>query len=206
VVIAAILAGLFGLLALWTVISPQSVYWALTAWQYKDPDANEPSETAYGLSRVAGLVTLAVLAVFGFQAAGWQAESQAREDCRTVLLPALRGVVRSKPVTSAALGDFARVHDLTIQVSTIHIPTYPTPRRTVSPSPTASTTGTPTRKPSAQPTPRPTPTTSRTTTSRPTSPGATIAITTYSFQRNGTLVIAWTDSANTLAPNPSCKV
>lgn len=205
-VIAAILFGLFGLLALWTVISPQSVYWALNAWQYRDPDANEPSETAYGLSRVAGVVTLVVLAVFGFQAAGWQAESQAREDCESDLLPALRAVVRIKPVTSSALEEFARVHDLTMQASTIRIPTYQSPRRTVSATPTASTTRTPTPKRSAEPTPRPTSTASRTTTPRPTSTSRpTIAITTYSFQRNGTLVITWTDAANTLSPNPSCE-
>jgi len=148
------------------------------------------------------LVTLAILVGFGFQATGWQAEAQAREDCKTVLLPALRDVVRSKPVTPSALDDFARVHGLALKVSTIRVPTYQAPPRTTSPTPTPSTTGTSTRKPSARPTPTPTPPPSRTTASRPT----VTAITTYNFQRNGASVISWTDGSSYWGPNPSCKV
>lgn len=202
-VLAAILFGLFGLLALWTLISPGSVYWALTAWQYKDPDANEPSDAAYMMSRIGALITLIVLVAFGVQATGWQAEAQTRDDCKTVLLPALRTVVRSKPVAPATLDDFARAHGLTVKTNAIRVPSYQTPRRTASATPSPSATGKSTKKPSVRATPSPTPTPSRTTASRPTTTITTI--TTYNFQRNRTTVLTWSDGSSTWGPNPSCK-
>jgi hypothetical protein len=45
-------------LALWGVINPRSQWRALSAWQYRNPDANEPSDAAYGLSRVGSLIGL----------------------------------------------------------------------------------------------------------------------------------------------------
>lgn len=48
---------------LWGIINPQSQWWALSSWKYKNPEANEPSGSAYALTRfgnVIGLVTLVI--------------------------------------------------------------------------------------------------------------------------------------------------
>ncbi|WP_051571052.1 DUF6199 family natural product biosynthesis protein [Cryptosporangium arvum] len=54
-------------LALWAVIAPRQQWWLLTAWRYRDPDANEPSDLAYHLTRAAGVGTIVVVLVLGWQ-------------------------------------------------------------------------------------------------------------------------------------------
>ena len=59
-------------MALWNVLSPRSVWASLSAWRYRDPEANEPSDAAFTVSRIAslvGLVACVVVAVIAFQAA-----------------------------------------------------------------------------------------------------------------------------------------
>jgi hypothetical protein len=48
-------------LLLWGVISPRSQWRVLAGWSYRDPDANEPSDAAYTVTRIAGVVMLVVL-------------------------------------------------------------------------------------------------------------------------------------------------
>ncbi len=55
---------------LWGAISPRSQWRALSAWQYRNPDANEPSDLAYGLARLSNIVTLVIIVVVGFALAG----------------------------------------------------------------------------------------------------------------------------------------
>jgi hypothetical protein len=50
---------------LWGAISPRSQWRALSAWQYRNPDANEPSDAAYGLARFSNIVALLVFAGVG---------------------------------------------------------------------------------------------------------------------------------------------
>lgn len=52
-------------LLLWGAISPESQWKALAAWQYRNPEANEPSDTVYTLMRVGSVVALAALACGG---------------------------------------------------------------------------------------------------------------------------------------------
>ncbi len=57
--VALVAAGL----ALWAVISPRSQWKAMQSWAFRHPDANEPSDAAYLLARLAGLVVLVLLVV-----------------------------------------------------------------------------------------------------------------------------------------------
>jgi len=50
-------------LFVWGAVSPRSQWWAMQAWALKNPDANEPSETAYALTRLTYVVALIALAV-----------------------------------------------------------------------------------------------------------------------------------------------
>jgi hypothetical protein len=58
-----ICVAMFGL-GLWSAISPETMFWKLSAWQYRNPDAVEPSDISYGLQRLGG-VFLCVIAVVG---------------------------------------------------------------------------------------------------------------------------------------------
>jgi hypothetical protein len=48
---------------LWAAISPKSMWWTLSAWRYRDPEANEPSDAAYLMSRISGIVIVAGAAI-----------------------------------------------------------------------------------------------------------------------------------------------
>jgi hypothetical protein len=53
-----------GPLLLWAIASPRSVWQVTRSWQYRDPDAVEPSDTTYAICRwgsVAGLIVLAII-------------------------------------------------------------------------------------------------------------------------------------------------
>lgn len=60
---------LAGPIALWTLLNPASAWRTLSAWQYRNPDANEPSDAAYGLQRfgaaasLAGLVAITIMMI-----------------------------------------------------------------------------------------------------------------------------------------------
>ena len=66
-----LLAIVMALLGLWQMVNPRGNWRATEGWKYRDPDANEPSETSYGLRSVGGFFTIvmaAVLAGLGMQA------------------------------------------------------------------------------------------------------------------------------------------
>lgn len=66
-----VLTGSLGVLFLWGLISPRSQWRLLVSWTYRDPHANEPTGSAYGLYRVVaavGIVTMAVSGVMVYQA------------------------------------------------------------------------------------------------------------------------------------------
>ncbi|HIV57599.1 MAG TPA: hypothetical protein H9902_06540 [Candidatus Stackebrandtia faecavium] len=48
-------------LLLWGAISPRSMWQTLQSWQFKNPEANEPSEAAFAFSRVASIVGLVIV-------------------------------------------------------------------------------------------------------------------------------------------------
>jgi hypothetical protein len=55
-----------GPLLVWAIVNPQSVWQVTRSWQYRDPDAVEPSDTTYALCRwgsVAGLLLFAIITV-----------------------------------------------------------------------------------------------------------------------------------------------
>lgn len=68
-----LLAIVMALLGLWQMVNPRGNWRATEGWKYRDPDANEPSETSYGLRSIGGFFTIvmaAVLAGLGMQAGG----------------------------------------------------------------------------------------------------------------------------------------
>lgn len=49
-------------LLLWGVISPRSQWQKLSSWRYRNPEAAEPSDLSYLLTRLGNIATLALLA------------------------------------------------------------------------------------------------------------------------------------------------
>lgn len=47
-------------LGIWPALSPRTAWRVVEAWQYRDPEANEPSDLAFAISRVASIVLLVV--------------------------------------------------------------------------------------------------------------------------------------------------
>lgn len=67
---------------LWMMISPRSL-WKSFSWQYRNPDALEPSDTAYAVNRVlagVGLIALVVIGGIVSSAINSADESQERRD------------------------------------------------------------------------------------------------------------------------------
>ena len=65
-------------LLLWGAISPRSQWQRLFAWSYRNPEANEPSDAAYALTRVVNIVILGVLVwqVIGLTTTGDDVDAQ----------------------------------------------------------------------------------------------------------------------------------
>ncbi|GEE01838.1 hypothetical protein nbrc107696_22840 [Gordonia spumicola] len=61
IVLGVIAVGLF----LWQVIDPRGAWRATESWKFRNPDANEPSDTAFAMARVGGVVGIVGLAVAG---------------------------------------------------------------------------------------------------------------------------------------------
>ena len=59
----AVCAVLFLALCVWAAVSPRSMWWTTTAWRYRDPASNEPSDAAYLMTRIGGIVVVAVVAI-----------------------------------------------------------------------------------------------------------------------------------------------
>jgi hypothetical protein len=51
-----------GALMLWGAISPRGQWNTLSAWAYRNAEANEPSDASYMITRVVNIVGLLVLA------------------------------------------------------------------------------------------------------------------------------------------------
>ncbi|MGH3713479.1 MAG: DUF6199 family natural product biosynthesis protein [Micromonosporaceae bacterium] len=68
-----VVAGLF---LLWMAISPRSMWETLSAWQYKNPEANEPSDLSFEMQRVAAVIGLVVMVVMGFVIANAAEQSE----------------------------------------------------------------------------------------------------------------------------------
>ena len=47
------------------VAAPRGIWWATESWKFRNPEANEPSEAAYGMSRVGGVIFVIVALVLG---------------------------------------------------------------------------------------------------------------------------------------------
>jgi hypothetical protein len=54
-----ILVLLIGIpIGVWLFRNPDKLWWATESWKYKNPEANEPSETAYGMSSLSGVLVI----------------------------------------------------------------------------------------------------------------------------------------------------
>ena len=59
----AVLVVAMALIMLWAAISPESMWSTTSAWQYRDPEANEPSDAAYAVQRVGAVLGLVLIAI-----------------------------------------------------------------------------------------------------------------------------------------------
>ena len=48
---------------LWNIIDPRGMWEKLSSWQFRDPEANEPSDAAFDVQRLISLISLSVLVV-----------------------------------------------------------------------------------------------------------------------------------------------
>jgi hypothetical protein len=63
----AIIILLIGIpIGLYMLLQPKKLWWKFSAWQYKNPEANEPSESGYGVWALRGVVVIAVTAVLAW--------------------------------------------------------------------------------------------------------------------------------------------
>lgn len=71
VLVIGIPAGLFVLLR------PRKLWWATQSWKYKNPDANEPSDTSYAMTSVSGLFIIGLSIFLAVMA--WSSERDRKE-------------------------------------------------------------------------------------------------------------------------------
>lgn len=66
---AIIMLVALSVLLIWGVISPRSMWMKTKAWQFKNPEANEPSDAAYSMTRTASAIGIfAILCSIGMLA------------------------------------------------------------------------------------------------------------------------------------------
>ncbi|WP_336792823.1 DUF6199 family natural product biosynthesis protein [Gordonia malaquae] len=63
--------------AVWQIVDPRGLWRATESWKFRDPDANEPSDVAYGLARIGGVVGIIAVVV-----CGWLIYDTSRSDNR----------------------------------------------------------------------------------------------------------------------------
>ncbi len=54
--------AIFGAIMLWGAISPRGQWNTLSAWAYRNAEANEPSDASYMVTRIVNIIGLLVLA------------------------------------------------------------------------------------------------------------------------------------------------
>lgn len=74
-----ILLAIPGFFLVATIINPQWAWRTFYSWQYANPDANEPSDTAYLVERAGAIFMLIILGVGGLQILSWQMRDAAEE-------------------------------------------------------------------------------------------------------------------------------
>jgi len=57
-----LILAIFGVIMLWGAISPRGQWNTLSAWAYRNAEANEPSDASYMVTRIVNIVGLLVLA------------------------------------------------------------------------------------------------------------------------------------------------
>lgn len=55
-----VFAAFFMLIALLHIVVPQLLWRKMAAWQFKNPDANEPSKAGYTAQRIWGVIVLVI--------------------------------------------------------------------------------------------------------------------------------------------------
>ncbi|GAA4912352.1 DUF6199 family natural product biosynthesis protein [Stackebrandtia albiflava] len=61
----AVILFVAALIPLWIAISPKGMWRTTAAWQYRNPEANEPSEAGYAVQRVSAAIGALIMVGFG---------------------------------------------------------------------------------------------------------------------------------------------
>ena len=128
VVLGVIVFAVLAAVAIWTLISPRSVYWVLHAWAHRDPEANEPSDLAYGLWRVGSFIALVIFVVVGWMLVSSSLDQQREQaqaaDCEEVLLPALEEAWSGPATSESDMEAFAQEHGLEMESDVSEAPSW----------------------------------------------------------------------------------
>lgn len=121
-----IFLGLIVGLSLWVAINPKSFFWSTSAWRFRNPDAVEPSDAAYGVSRVGAIVVLISLAVGAVGIWSLTRDEARLTSCKEELLPSFKDQRRSDN-SDAAMKAWARDNDLEVAIRHDNEPTKSPP-------------------------------------------------------------------------------
>ncbi|CRZ15664.1 DUF6199 family natural product biosynthesis protein [Mycolicibacterium neworleansense] len=76
----AILCIVIGVpLGLFMLLRPRKIWWATESWKYKNPEANEPSEAAYGMQALGGLFVIVAAFILAWLAWSTERDKEASE-------------------------------------------------------------------------------------------------------------------------------
>ncbi|MDO3636832.1 DUF6199 family natural product biosynthesis protein [Mycolicibacterium arseniciresistens] len=104
-----ILVLLIGIpIGVWLFRNPDKLWWATESWKYKNPEANEPSEAAYGMSSLTGVLVIVasvVVALLAFTSGGSNDDDAPSRPATTTTkrTPPTRAGLTSRPQDRGAL-------------------------------------------------------------------------------------------------------
>ncbi|MDO5063680.1 MAG: hypothetical protein Q4E00_01635 [Actinomyces bowdenii] len=81
---AVLLLIIVALIGLWSIFDPRGMWRATESWKFRNPEANEPSEASFALSRITGVISvIGVLIFIGVLLQGPPGSQESQRDSRT---------------------------------------------------------------------------------------------------------------------------
>lgn len=80
-----------------TAAAPKAIWWATQSWKFRNPEANEPSDAAYGMTRVGGVLLIVLALVIGATIISDHREAEQRREAKEQQQAAERAFVAPPP-------------------------------------------------------------------------------------------------------------